>query len=1277
MKTSDTFLHEKRAGSATPLVSHSLDYGLFWYGILIAAAAFDALLSDWTGVQVSSGLLVALLFRLPHLRGTAFAVAFVAETLFALPAVGPLVAPLHAAIDLTFAAVALALAMQGHDPGVRVRSARALVEIMLPALVAPFAVAALAALVSASPLADLIRLVHLADWPAALLGTAAVMPVILLAGARERIDVPTFLLAAVGVAVVALAAGRWFPFPFIVVALPLYIAVTRLPPFAVALLGAGCMVGMVVFASPLLAGRAVWFEGAVPLAAALSGLSPSVLALLLAELRGERRRLAAASDRLRRVLDGIAGHGFCMLSRDGFITGWNDTIADLVARPAIDAVDFPFATLFSTDERDAFVPAVVIGRATASGRADHDGWCQRGDGSRFWAHFALETTHGGRGEVAGFVVSIRDDSELQRSQSALLASERRWGFALASAGQGVWEHDLVAGRMHYSAAYTEMLGLKPGALGDEPAAWKARVHPDDVGRLPSDDRDDTGGLEFRLRHADGHWIWIADRRRVAERDETGRPISMMGTHTDVTQRRQAEIARELSEARYRMMAEHMIDIVAHLDLDWNRLWISPACRDILGYEPSELIGQTPAGIAHPDDLPEIEHHLQRIASGTERVSYQARYRHADGHWIWLAVTLRLLREPGGAPVGILSVSRDVTHAREVEEALKASEATFRGAMESASIGMVLEDLDGRWHSVNRALCDILGQHESDLIGQDGDTHTVPDDIGASAALRQRLIAGEIPSFEIEKRLVHKSGRIVWTHHNVSLDRGPDGQPRRLIRQIQDVTERRRVELMKSEFISTVSHELRTPLTSIRGALGLVLGTMTNGLPPAATRLIDIAHKNCDRLIPLINDILDLDKIESGLLRVDLVATDAARLVAQAVDGMRDHAERNGVVLQTRLPEVPTPIRVDEGRFLQIVTNLLSNAIKFSPTGASVEIEVTATKRRVCVAVCDHGPGISEEFRPRIFGRFAQADSATTRAKGGSGLGLHICRRLATLMGGAVEFESTVGLGSVFWVEFPLHIAAATPQASPPPADGRTALTIVAKDGALADFLAAAAERVALAPRVVAPEDEAVVDLADGPVLVEADIAHGPGAAALRDRIGAAGEGGRLVVVGRDAAAADSAAALLGANAHWTVDPSVPEDCVRHLAALAAAPSAVALPCLLLIGDSDSTADAITGILAGRAVVIRGRHPATGLALLADHSVDLVLLASAAKGEDTPFRVHLRRLGIPVIALADLVPPTAAEIAASPAIADDPRLVAVIAALCEQSRLFSDEVRNAG
>jgi signal transduction histidine kinase/NO-binding membrane sensor protein with MHYT domain/DNA-binding response OmpR family regulator len=238
--------------------------------------------------------------------------------------------------------------------------------------------------------------------------------------------------------------------------------------------------------------------------------------------------------------------------------------------------------------------------------------------------------------------------------------------------------------------------------------------------------------------------------------------------------------------------------------------------------------------------------------------------------------------------------------------------------------------------------------------------------------------------------------------------------------IHDVTEIKKTEMMKSEFVSIVSHELRTPLTSIRGSLGLILGGTVGSFSDKADKLLNIANKNCERLLLLINDILDMEKIQANKMSLQWQVVDLNTLINETIVANKMYGEKFGVniELQHYVPNIN--VYVDPDRFAQVLTNLISNAVKFSPQGKTVTISTTRLNGHIRIGVIDRGPGIPDEFKERIFQKFSQADSSDTRAKGGTGLGLSISKAIVEKLGGSLSFDSNPQDGTIFYVDLPIY-----------------------------------------------------------------------------------------------------------------------------------------------------------------------------------------------------------------------------------------------------------------
>jgi len=264
-------------------------------------------------------------------------------------------------------------------------------------------------------------------------------------------------------------------------------------------------------------------------------------------------------------------------------------------------------------------------------------------------------------------------------------------------------------------------------------------------------------------------------------------------------------------------------------------------------------------------------------------------------------------------------------------------------------------------------------------------------------------------------MVDRQGREIAVEIRIALV--STGEQRFFSAFIHDISQRKEVERMKDEFISTVSHELRTPLTAIYGSLNLLTSGMGGDLPADAMQLLAISHQSTERLIRLINDMLDLEKIASGKIEYRMAAQPLLPLVEQAIRDTQAYGE--GLLVQFRLePGAEPRVYADADRVVQVCVNLLSNAAKFSPEGASVEVAIAVQDGQARVGVVDHGHGVPPEFHDRMFERFAQADASDRRTKGGTGLGLSICRSIVEAHGGTLGFTSVPDVRTEFFFLLP-------------------------------------------------------------------------------------------------------------------------------------------------------------------------------------------------------------------------------------------------------------------
>ena len=430
-----------------------------------------------------------------------------------------------------------------------------------------------------------------------------------------------------------------------------------------------------------------------------------------------------------------------------------------------------------------------------------------------------------------------------------------------------------------------------------------------------------------------------------------------------------------------------------------------------------------------------------------------------------------------------------------EQALNAKiarQAQFQKVLLDSAVAAVISSTpDGLITSFNPAAERLLGYRAEDVIGIEsvGLFHVKEEmqaraqelsvELGHPVKTREALVA-KVHSGASETRewsYRRRDGALVPVMLSMAVLQDEQDAVIGYVALAWDITERKRLDQAKAAFVSTVSHELRTPLTSINGALGLACGGILGELPPPAKPMLEMAYMNGQRLARLIDDLLDMEKMAAGKMRLVLEVEELMPLVEQAIDSMAFYSQQHQIQLVLAERANGVRVRVDAGRLQQVLSNLLSNAAKFSPPGSQVAVAVRALGGAVRVEVLDQGSGVPDDFRERIFQKFSQADASDTRQKGGSGLGLAISKDLIERMNGLMGFESQPGQGSNFHFELPVwHEPRAATEVTSDPLPEATRILVVENDPDLARELVSMLRRAGYGVDVASTGAQAVEDI---------------------------------------------------------------------------------------------------------------------------------------------------------------------------------------------------------
>jgi len=613
----------------------------------------------------------------------------------------------------------------------------------------------------------------------------------------------------------------------------------------------------------------------------------------------------------------------------------------------------------------------------------------------------------------------KEVEERKKAEETLKQSEQRWATTLASIGDAVIASD-VEGRITFmNGVAEELTGWTLSRASGRPVTEVFNIVNEQTRRAVESPvaRVLREGLIVGLAN---HTILLNKNGREIPIDDSGAPIrdeegkttGVVLIFRDITGRKIAEKDVKESEERFRALSETSPVGVGVSSPDGILLYTNPSYEHILGYGQGELVGKRASTLyLNPVDR---EAWISSMKEGAMVRDFETRLKRKDGDPVWVLVNVSPIVYNGQRAV--MGTIQDITERKKAEEALALAEQKYRELVQLAPAAICEVDfVTGRFTTINEAATQMTGYSRQELLAVDFIDLVIEED---RSLVRERMsvwLSGEEPERSVEYGINTKDGRTIDVVLNVTLTTDEKGMPRGAMIVAHDITERKRIERLKDEFVGMVSHELKTPLTVIIGSLSVA---KNKNLPQEQVReLIDDANSYANSLADIVENLLELSRYQSKRLKLERDEIDIRRVSESVINKFKGRSSIHNLVMDFP-PDLPQVI-IDRVRMERVLTNLIENAIKYSPDGGEVRLSSRLEDNRLTVGVSDHGIGISEEDRSKLFQSFERLHAYEKHTIAGLGLGLRVCRILVEAHGGRIWVESEQGKGSTFYFTVPL------------------------------------------------------------------------------------------------------------------------------------------------------------------------------------------------------------------------------------------------------------------